>query len=41
LTLEWVIAINQEWGLNVSAVELLKASSLAQLAGKLLPRVIQ
>ena len=41
LTLEWVVSIHQEWGLNVSAVELLKAPSLADLAGKLLPRVIQ
>ncbi|SFM23201.1 type I polyketide synthase [Rugamonas rubra] len=38
-TLEWVLLVNQEWGLNVSAVELLNAASLAALAASLLPRV--
>lgn len=41
MTLEWVVVIHQEWRLNVSAVELLKASSLTDLAGKLLLRVMK
>ena len=40
MTLEWVIVIHQEWGVNVSPVELLKAPSLVELAGKLLVRVM-
>lgn len=40
MTLEWVLIIQQEWGLHVSAVELLKSASLADLAGKLLGKIL-
>ncbi len=41
MTLEWTLVIQQEWGLDVSASELLKAPSLDALAERLLKRVMQ
>ncbi|MES2295984.1 MAG: SDR family NAD(P)-dependent oxidoreductase [Pseudomonadota bacterium] len=41
LTLEWVLSINQEWGLNISGVELINAANLTELAGKLHDRLLK
>jgi acyl carrier protein len=40
MTLEWVLVIQKEWDLNVSAVELMKSPSLSDLAAKLLGKVL-